>query len=205
MPDDRAMTGTIDMLARLASSRRGAALVAAWAFAEAIVFPVVPDVALGLLVLAAPRQVVRLFAAVVVGALAGTAVLYAAAVAAPDLVVRVLTALPGIDASVLAGAARTVASGDPTSIALFGPGTPLKVDTVAWAAGPGTPLALAVGVVLNRVTRIAPLLLVLVLSGSVAPGFVRRHERLVIAAYAAFWIGTYALYFGLVPGFVVLR
>jgi hypothetical protein len=181
-------------LERLASGRAGIALAGAWGFAEAILFPVVPDVGVGLLALVAPRRTLALFAAVIAGALVGTSVLYAATLVAPDAVTSLLLALPGIREPLLAAARDTVASGDPLSIAQIGPGTPLKVDTLAWATGPGTPLALAAGVVLNRITRIGPGLVVLAAVGWLGPGFLRRRDRLVLLAYAAFYVVSYAIY-----------
>ena len=194
------MTGILDRIAGVASDRRGVILVGLWAFAEAIALPVVPDIALGLLALAAPRQALRLFLVLVVAALAGSAVLYALAVAAPDAVYAMLTALPGIDASTVEAAGQAVSAGDPASVAGFGPGMPLKVYTFAWATGPGTPAALALGVVLNRITRVGPVVLALAVLGHIAPGFLRRHERLVLVVYAGAWIVTYVLYLELVPG-----
>ena len=47
-------------VARLAGSRWGVALVAGWAAAEAFSWPLVPELVVGLLVLASPRHVVRL-------------------------------------------------------------------------------------------------------------------------------------------------
>jgi hypothetical protein len=193
------MTGILDRLAGMASDRRGVLLVAAWAFAEAIALPVVPDIALGLLALAAPRQVLRLFVVLVLAALAGTAVLYAATLAAPDAAYALLTSLPGIDPAAVDIARGTVAGGDPASVAGFGPGMPLKVYTLAWATGPATPVALAIGVLLNRVTRVGPVVLALAVLGRLAPGFLRRHERLVVGVYVAAWIATYVLYLGLLP------
>jgi hypothetical protein len=194
------MTDKLARIAEIAGDRRGAVLVGAWALAEAIALPLVPDIAIGLLVLAVPRHGPRLLAIAIVAALGGTALLYVASLVSPDTVLRMLTALPGIDSAAVAAARVTVASGDPLSLASFGPGTPLKVLTFAWATGPGTPAALAVAVVLNRLTRIGPLLVVLGIAGRVAPGFLRRHEWAVLVLYAAFWIGTYLLYLGLVPG-----
>ena len=194
------MTGVLDRIAGVAADRRGVILVGSWAFAEAIALPVVPDIALGLLALAAPRHALRLFVVLVVTALAGTAVLYAVAVAAPDAASALLTALPGIDAATLDAARQAVAGGDPTAVAGFGPGMPLKVYTVAWATGPASPAALALGVVLNRVTRVGPVVLALAVLGRLAPAFLRRHERLVLGVYAAAWVAVYVLYLGLVPG-----
>jgi 1-acyl-sn-glycerol-3-phosphate acyltransferase len=196
-PDPAPTTGRrhpFARLERLATGRSGLLLVGAWAFAEAIIWPIVPDLVIGLLALVAPRSVPRLFAALVIGALLGTAVLYALATVAPDAVASMLLALPGIPPEMLDAARAQVAGGDPVSIALVGPGTPLKVYTWAWAAGPATPAALAVGVVLNRITRIALPLVALTIVGLVAPSFLRRHDRLVLAAYAAFYVGAYAVY-----------
>ncbi len=194
------MHGLLDRIAGVAADRRGVLLVGLWAFAEAIALPVVPDVALGLLALAAPRQALRLFLVVVAAALAGTVVLFALSMAAPDAAYALLAALPGIDAATVDKARLAVAGGDPASVAGFGPGVPLKVYTFAWATGPGSPAGLALGVVLNRVTRVGPVVLALAVLGRLAPVFLRRHERLVLVLYAAAWLAVYVLYLGLVPG-----
>lgn len=194
------MRGALDRIAGVAADRRGVILVGAWAFAEAIALPVVPDIALGLLALASPRHTLRLFLVLVGAALAGSAVLFALAVAAPDAAIALLIALPGIDASTIDAARLAVAGGDPTAMAGFGPGMPLKVCTLAWALGAGSPAGLALGVVLNRVTRVGPVVLALAVLGRLAPAFLRRHERLVLGVYAAAWIAVYVLYLGLVPG-----
>jgi len=191
---DRPIPRPFRRLQWIASGRAGLALVGVWAFAEAIVFPIIPDVAIGLLALVVPRRALALFAALVAGALAGTAVLYLLSLAAPGAVESMLLALPGIDHTMIAAARDTVAAGNPASIALVGPGTPLKVYTLAWATGPATPLALAVGAVLNRITRIGPVLLLLAALGWVAPGFLRRHDRLVLATYAIAYLVLYAIY-----------
>jgi len=181
-------------LERLAGGWSGVAIVGGWAFFEAIFWPVIPDVAIGLFALVAPRRAPVLFASLVVGALTGTAILYALTLAAPGAVEAMLLALPAINASTLTAAQAQVAGVDPVSIALVGPGTPLKVYTYAWAIGPATPLALAVGVVLNRITRILPGLLVLTTIGWLAHGFLRRHDRLVLVVYAVSYVVGYAVY-----------
>jgi 1-acyl-sn-glycerol-3-phosphate acyltransferase len=181
-------------LERVASGRAGLVLVGAWAFAEAIAFPIIPDVAIGLLALVVPRRTPVLFAVLLGCALAGTAVMSVLTLAAPGQVESMLLALPGISQGMLDAARAAVAGGDPTSMALIGPGTPLKVYTFAWATGPATPVALLVGAALNRVTRIGPGLLLLMVLGRVAPDFLRRHDRLVLAVYAAFYVVLYAIY-----------
>jgi membrane protein YqaA with SNARE-associated domain len=191
---DRPLPRPFRRLERISSGRAGVALVAVWAFAEAIFFPIIPDVAIGLLALVAPRRTLTLFAVLVAGALAGTAVLYVLTLAAPGAVESMLLALPGIPESMIAAARDTVAAGNPASIAQVGAGTPLKVYTYAWAIGPSTPLALAVGAVLNRITRIGPVVLLLAALGWFAPGFLRRHDRMVLAVYASAYVVLYAIY-----------
>jgi hypothetical protein len=193
-PDPSAERRPFRRLQELAEGRGGVAALAVWGFWEAVCFPVVPDVLLGVLALVAPRRTLALFAAAVVGALAGTAVLYSLALAMPDAVWSMLLSLPGIGPSMVADGSATVASGDPLSLALFGPGTPLKVYTFAWAVGPATPAALALGAVVNRLTRIGPAVLLLAIIGRLAPTLIRRHDRLVLAAYALFFAVSYALY-----------
>jgi len=180
----------------LAGSWWGLLLLAAWGCAEAIALPVIPDLALGLLVLVAPRRALVLFAATILGGLAGTAVLYVATLADPAAVRTMLLALPAIRPSVLSEATSLVASGDPFALVLFGAGAPLKVYAWAWVAGAGTPAGLGLGVVLNRLSRIGPVVLVTAVIGTVGAGFIRRHDRFTLTAYAAFWIAVYASYWG---------
>lgn len=64
------------VVVRLATSRLGIALVAAWAVAEAVSWPLVPELVVAVLVLAAPQAGVRLTATAVGGSLAGGALAY---------------------------------------------------------------------------------------------------------------------------------
>jgi membrane protein YqaA with SNARE-associated domain len=192
---DRSNGGAFDAIARFAGTRPAVALVGAWAAAEAIFLPVVPDIALGLFALAAPRRAAVLFLAAIAGALAGSLVLATLTTSAPDTVDRMLWAVPGIDEALIATADAQLDDGV-AGFAQLGPGPPLKVYTVRWVeAGGGIP-ALLVGVVLNRLTRIGPVVLVAAVIGWLLPGWLRRHERLVLAGYAVAWIALYALYLG---------
>jgi len=186
----------LDRVAAFARGRAGWVLAAAWGFAEAILLPVVPDVALDLFVVAAPRSAPRLFVAATLGAVLGTVLLYALAVADAAATQALILAVPGIDAQSLAEAGAAVATGDPGSMALFGPGIPLKVYTVGWATGAGSLIGLLAGTVLNRVTRIGPGLVVAAALGLVAPSFLRRWERPGLLLYVVGWVVFYALYLG---------
>jgi hypothetical protein len=181
-------------LEAIARGRGGLLLVGGWGFAEAVLLPVVPDVALGLLVLVVPGRLPALFAALVVGALAGSAVMYAASLAAPDAVAAALLALPAIPPSMLADARTAVADGGVLSMTLQPPGTPLKVYTWAWAVDANGPVGLVSAIVVNRVVRILPGAIALAVVGRVAPGLLRRFDRLVLLAYAVFYVIAYAVY-----------
>ena len=188
------MTGLLDRVAAFATSRMGLVAAGVWGLAEAIVLPVVPDVLLYLLAAAAPARAPRLFVAAIVGALTGTVVLYALATWDLDAARALVLAVPGIGPSMLATATATVDSGDPVSMALFGPGTPLKVYTVGWASGAGSVAGLLVGAILNRLTRIGPGLLVAMVVGALVPGLLRRWERIGLVAYLIGWSVVYAAY-----------
>ena len=165
-----------------------------WAAAEAIILPVVPDVGLCMLVLAAPRRSVQLFLAVVAGALLGTMLLAMLSAASPSGVESMLLGLPGIDATVLVDSAAAVADRGVGAFGQLGPGTPLKVYTHAWIGQGGDVAGLLAGTVVNRLTRIGPAMLVSAALGWRVGGWIRARERAVLIAYAAFWIVVYALY-----------
>jgi hypothetical protein len=184
----------LDRLEAFAAKPAALATIGLWAVAEAVVLPIVPDVGLCLLVLAAPRQGARLFAAVIAGGLVGTLLLAALASAAPDLVRNALLSLPGIDAAMLADASAMLVRRGVSGFAQFGPGAPLKVYTDAWVSQGGDLPGLLVGTILNRFTRIGPSLLVVVAIGWGLRAWIRRFERLALVVYAAFWVVLYAAY-----------
>jgi hypothetical protein len=188
----------IDRLAVFASSRAAFALVAAWACAEAVLLPVVPDIVLLPLVAAAPRSALRLTLAVVGGALLGSFILATLIVADAAFVRSVLLALPGVDSAMLAMVDADVRERGLATFVAFGPGVPLKVDTFAWLTAGGSPLSLALGAAVNRLTRIGPGILVAAVVGTFAPAALRRHERVAAAAYAIFWAALYAIYWRIV-------
>lgn len=190
------VAGGIEHVGRFAGRSAAVALIGAWAAAEAVVFPIVPDVGLGLLVLAAPLRALRLFGAVVVGAVAGTVVLGIFATQAPEAARAVLLSIPGIDPETLAGADRVLARDGLAGFGQFGPGAPLKVYTVEWLARGGDVVEVLVGAVLNRITRVGPSLVFAAAIGYVAAPWLRRHSNVVFVVYAAFWLLVYAAYFG---------
>jgi hypothetical protein len=185
----------VERVERFADGSAAVAAMGLWAAAEAIVLPIVPDVGLCLLVLAAPRRTVRLFAAVIGGAIVGTLVLAAFASLAPDAARAALLAIPGVDTTVLAGADQALARDGVGGFAQFGPGAPLKVYSVEWLARGGDVGGLLLGAILNRMTRIGPALIAAALIGRFAAPWLRSHSHAMFFLYAAFWLAVYAAYF----------
>ena len=105
-----------------------------------------------------------------------------------------LLSIPGIDEDTVATVDARLAADGVLGFAQVGPGPPLKVYTVEWVEAGGSWPALILGVLLNRVTRIGPVVLVAALAGRLFPGWLRRHERLVIPAYGVAWTIFYAVY-----------
>jgi hypothetical protein len=201
---DESAPNALERVGLFARRPAAALTMGMWAAAEAIVLPIVPDVGLCLLVLAAPRRTLVLLAAVVIGAIAGTLVMAAFALQSPDDARGVLLAIPAIDPALLASADRELARDGVAGFAQFGPGTPLKVYTVEWLALGGDIAGLLVGTVLNRITRIGPALIVAAVIGTLARPWLRRHSSVTLLAYAALWVLVYVAYFtGLARGVTV--
>ncbi len=169
----------------------------AWAFGEAMVVPIVPDVLLYPLVVAAPRRVLLLFGSLVVGALLGTALLSGLVAANPALARGIVLAVPGIDEPMLADAADRTRDGDPASMVVFGAGTPLKAFTIAWASGDGSALELLAGAIVNRTTRIGPGAILAAVVGGLAWGRIRRRAGPGLVLYLAIWAVFYWRFLGL--------
>lgn len=66
-------------LAAFAGTSAGLLVMAAWAFGEALVLPLLPELALAILAVAAPRRALHLALAAAAGSLAGGALMYALA------------------------------------------------------------------------------------------------------------------------------
>jgi len=183
----------IERIERFAARPAALATMAIWGAAEAVALPVVPDVGLCLLALAAPRQAARLFAAVLVGAVAGTLILAFLTALAPGAVRAMLLALPGIDASLIVEANSQLQRDGVLGFVQLGVGPPLKVYSNEWLALGGDVPGLVSGSILNRLTRIGPVLVVASGAGLVLASGIRRRSGATLAAYAAFWIAVYVI------------
>ena len=183
----------IERIESFAAQPAALATMALWGAAEAVALPIVPDVGLGLLALAAPRRAARLFGAVLAGALAGTLVLAFLTAQAPDAVHAMLLALPGVEASQLVEANGQLRRDGVLGFVQYGVGPPLKVYSNQWLAQGGDIPGLVIGAIFNRLTRIGPVVLAASGAGMLLASWVRRHSAGTVAAYTAFWVALYAV------------
>jgi hypothetical protein len=180
-----------ERLESLAAHRATAVGIGLWATAEAVALPVVPDVGLCLLVMAAPRQAIRMLGAVIAGAIIGTLVLAVIIDRAPDAAHAMLLALPGIDNAVIADAERQLLRDGIPGFTQIGVGPPLKVYTSAWLGLGGDVSGLVVGSILNRLTRIGSTVLIAAIVGRLLGSWMRRHAEATLAAYTLGWVVVY--------------
>ena len=169
------------------------AILALWGFGEAVALPVVPDVLLGLLALATPAALGLPLAAAIAGGVIGAVILARLRRHAARLTDRIIALQPGLGARGMSEAHRRISGvGAVRAFAQVGPGLPLKayVVTLIDIEPATTPSRLGGLALLNRVTRIVP---VVVAFGGV--GLVARlagaSPSSATAAYVLGWIGFY--------------
>lgn len=171
----------------------------AWGFAEAIVAPVVPDVLIGILVLAAPWQLAPLLSAAIVGGVGGAAAFWRLRRVRPDIVARILASQPGLGRPGLTEAQeRLRRRGVVKGFAQIGPGLPVKACLAALATiDPKRPvievMALAL---LNRLARLAPVAIAFAFLHPVALA-ADWGAATIAAVYTAGWALFYGSYWTL--------
>ncbi|WP_211366208.1 lysophospholipid acyltransferase family protein [Pseudonocardia kunmingensis] len=171
-------------VARLAESRTGLALVAAWAAAEAVVWPLLPECVLFALVVAAPRAGLRLVPTAVLASMAGglcTLALGAAgaAPAAPLVTERMRVAVAQQTAAEGASAVRH----QPLS------GIPFKVYAAEAGRAGAAPLPFLVAASTHRGVRIASVGTACALLGAGLHRWPRAYPAVLLAGYTLFAAG----------------
>src|SRR5690349_3125277 len=135
VPSDNLQQSGLDRFAR---GRTAQWLAAAWGFAEATFFFLVPDVFLSLLAIRAPRPATTAAVAGLVGALTGGTLMYFLGGRAPDSARGFLKHVPGIHASLIESVGQQIHDRGLRSV-LIGPirGIPYKIYAMEWGADRG--------------------------------------------------------------------
>lgn len=171
-------------------------LAAAWGFAEATLFFVVPDVLLTWLAGFRPGLAWRAVVACLVGALVGGALMFVLALESPEAVRAWVAAVPAISEAFMASTAAALREDfGPAMLRAGFTGVPYKVLAVeSGADGPSFAAFLALSVP-ARLSRWV--LLVLVAQGVAAfvRARVREPDRVLRTSWAGGWGLVYAVYF----------
>jgi len=184
----------IEPFATLAAEPLILVLLVMWGVGEALFLPVVPDVLLGLLVLAAPWELGPLLGAAIVGGVAGAGAGWWLLRERRSLAERVLALQPGLGPRGLAeGADRVRRRGPLAAFAQVGPGLPLKayLHALAAVAPTTTPLNVAGLAVVNRLARLGPVALAF---AALHPFAVGWPPVLLAVAWVGGWMAFYVAY-----------
>jgi membrane protein YqaA with SNARE-associated domain len=159
LTDWAAWSVPIEPFATLAATPLVLLLLVAWGVGEAVVLPIVPDVLIGLLVLAAPGQTAPLLGAAVAGGVGGALIDWWLLRRHPALVARILMTQPALGRPGLDAAEQRLRDrGLGVGFSQVGPGLPLKaylhaLGAVAPDSGVRRVAALTF---VNRVARLGP-------------------------------------------------
>jgi 1-acyl-sn-glycerol-3-phosphate acyltransferase len=171
-------------VARLAMAPAGMAVVAGWSVAEAFSWPLVPEVVVGVLVLAAPRSVLRLVAAAVVASAVGGLLALSLARAGWVFPQPLVTApmRTEVQREVSVEGARAVAH-QPMS------GIPLKVYAAEAGRTNVSPVAFTTASISGRGRRIVVVGALLALAGAALSRWRHYYPIVVATALTIFAIG----------------
>jgi membrane protein YqaA with SNARE-associated domain len=170
---------------------------AAWGFAEATLFFIVPDVLLGGVALFAPRAAPRVLVLTLAGALAGGAVTYVvAADARPARTEALADAVPTVNKSAIRRVDREMRDDGARSV-LYGPirmGTPYKLYARSAGVQDESLLAFLLWSIPGRLERMLPITLVAALVGLLGRRWIAARPRVALGLYACVWIAVYVVY-----------
>ena len=187
---------SFDRWAAIADSSAGWRLMAVWAIAEALVWPIIPDVLLGLLVIARPRRVAKTLTAAIVGSTVGAVLLYGLASSWPTQAERILPHLPlAFEADVISVRERIGQDGALAFLQQPISGIPFKVWAIVGATS-GLPAVPALPIViLARAARMSLVALVVAVLGARFATRIRDYWLVLLAIYLTVfvlgWIRTF--------------
>jgi membrane protein YqaA with SNARE-associated domain len=177
--------------------RRAALLfMAVWAFAESLVWPIIPDFLLVLLAIGRPRRSHYSLAACVAGSAVGASLLYGLAWSRPGEAARVLPSLPLIfEADIVVTRERIAQDGAFAFLGQPVSGIPFKVWGIVGAIS-GVPPVVALPVaILARAARMTLVSTAAAFLGARFGGFVRDHWLMLLIVYVTIfvlgWVRTF--------------
>jgi len=175
-----------------AAGRRDLWIAAGWAFAEATVFFIVPDVWLTRIALTDFRRALRACLVATLAAMLGGAAMFAFGRTDAPAAERVLDGIPGISPAMV-GRVRGKLESDGPAAMLAGPltGVPYKIYAVESGG-----LALDAGAFLAwSVAARLPRFALLCGGAALAARLLRGQRRLLSWLHVTLWIGFYTVYF----------
>lgn len=182
-------------------ARFGVLLAALWGFAEATLFFVVPDVAVGMVGLFRPRKAVTAGLAAVAGACVGGAALFLLGGSLGGDLRALMDAVPAITPEMLEQARSELAE-DGAGALMGGPGQgiPYKLYVAEWSLQGGALLPLVLWTIPARAIRIVGFGLLMAAGGWLFRNRVAKRPVAWATVYVAAWTAFYAVYwFVVVP------
>jgi hypothetical protein len=180
---------SFDRWAAIPDSSAGWRLMVVWAIAEALVWPIIPDVLLGLLVIARPHRVARTLTAAIVGSAVGAVLLYGLASSWPMLAERVLPHLPlAFEADIVS--VRESIGQDGAFAFLRQPisGIPFKVWAIVGATSGLPPVPALPIVILARAIRMSLVSFVAAVLGAWFATRIRDYWLVFLAIYVTVFV-----------------
>jgi len=147
---------------RRLGAQHGVTICFVWAVAEATVWPVIPDIALFLLILATPRKTLNFLGATVAGTTLGGVITLLVAFAAPQFALHAVLAVPLVHEQSVPTVQAHLQDWSLPHAFLFQPwsGIPFKLWAVLAVAAGHQPLTIAPFFVVGRALRFAAVSLV---------------------------------------------
>jgi membrane protein YqaA with SNARE-associated domain len=169
----------------------------AWAFAEATLFFIVPDVWIGWVALVARRAAWAVLGFTLLGALVGGTLTYAVSAAtAPATTASIVDSVPTVNPDAIERVSNEMEEHGSRSV-VFGPlrmGTPYKLYARAAAVQDESLVAFLLWSIPGRLERMLPVMVLGLLAGVVLRRWVRARPRIALSLYGAIWLAVYAVY-----------
>lgn len=172
-------------------------LIAIWALAEAILFVIVADVPIMALGIRAGVKKALVGAGVAAGfAAVGGAAVWLWASTAPEEVIAIFVALPGIDSVLVERVFSQWDAGGVLAMTMGSfSGVPYKLYALAAGTGGGEWGALALFMLASVAARLPRFVLVALVSGWAGPRLIARFgPRVIWSVFVGAWILFYAIY-----------